>query len=255
MAFIIAENVSIDFPLYHGSARSLKKTVLAAASGSRRLGQDQRHRMIVRALRNVSFQLQPGDRLGLVGDNGAGKTTLLRSLAGIYEPAEGRVIIQGSMNVLIDPNLGLNMDLTGQENIMLRGQYHGLDREQIRVLQEDVRQFAELDDFLDLPLRIYSSGMVVRLAFALATAVRPQVLLMDEWFLAGDTTFLRKAQSRLEDLVRSAEILVLSSHQYKIIETWCNRVLWLEQGQIKADGAPAEVLQRYLGRSDSPLAA
>ena len=246
MASVLAENVSVDFPLYHGNARSLKKTALAVAG--RRLGQDAQHRVVVRALREVSFALRPGDRLGLIGSNGAGKTTLLRTLAGIYEPVGGRVVIEGSMNVLLDPNLGMNPDLTGRENIMLRAQYNGLDSARIRRLEVDVQEFAELGDFLDLPLRIYSSGMVVRLGFALATAIRPQVLLMDEWFLAGDANFLDKASARLEQMVREAEILVLSSHQHATLATWCTRLLWLEQGRIRDDGPPEEVLERYLGR-------
>nr|WP_294526144.1 ABC transporter ATP-binding protein [uncultured Rhodopila sp.] len=244
-ARIEVENVSVWFPLYHGSSRSLKKMVVAAASG--RLGQDQQQRVVVRALRDVHLTLEQGDRLGLVGGNGAGKTTLLRVLAGIYEPVMGRVRVQGSLNALLDPSLGMNMELTGRENILLRGLYNGLPKPMLPRLEEDVAEFAELSDFLDLPVRIYSAGMVVRLGFALATAIKPQILLMDEWFLAGDAVFLEKAKHRLEAMVRGADILVLSSHQAEIIRDWCTRVLWLDQGQVRADGAPAEVLSQYLG--------
>ena len=244
-ARIEVENVSVWFPLYHGSSRSLKKMVVAAASG--RLGQDQQQRVVVRALRDVHLSLDHGDRLGLVGSNGAGKTTLLRVLAGIYEPVIGRVRVQGSLNALLDPSLGMNMELTGRENILLRGLYNGLPKPMLPRLEEDVAEFAELSDFLDLPVRIYSAGMVVRLGFALATAIKPQILLMDEWFLAGDAVFLEKAKHRLEEMVRGADILVLSSHQAEIIRDWCTRVLWLDQGQVRADGAPAEVLSQYLG--------
>nr|WP_294553274.1 ABC transporter ATP-binding protein [uncultured Rhodopila sp.] len=246
-ARIEVENVSVWFPLYHGSSRSLKKMVVAAASG--RLGQDQQQRVVVRALRDVHLSLDHGDRLGLVGSNGAGKTTLLRVLAGIYEPVIGRVRVQGSLNALLDPSLGMNMELTGRENILLRGLYNGLPKPMLPRLEEDVAEFAELSDFLDLPVRIYSAGMVVRLGFALATAIKPQILLMDEWFLAGDAVFLEKAKHRLEEMVRGADILVLSSHQADIIRDWCTRVLWLDQGQVRADGAPEEVLAQYLGTS------
>jgi lipopolysaccharide transport system ATP-binding protein len=246
-ARIEVDNVSVWFPLYHGSSRSLKKMVVAAASG--RLGQDQQQRVVVRALRDVNLGLQHGDRLGLVGGNGAGKTTLLRVLAGIYEPVIGRVRVQGSLNALLDPSLGMNMELTGRENILLRGLYNGLPKPMLPRLEEDVAEFAELSDFLDLPVRIYSAGMVVRLGFALATAIKPQILLMDEWFLAGDAVFLEKAKHRLEQMVRGADILVLSSHQAEIIRDWCTRVLWLDQGQVRADGAPGEVLAQYLGTS------
>jgi lipopolysaccharide transport system ATP-binding protein len=243
-------DLSVLFPLYHANARSLKKTVIAAASG--RLGKDRQDRVVVQALREVSFTLQSGDRLGLIGSNGAGKTTLLRTLAGIYEPVIGRVRVQGSLNALLDPNLGMNPDLSGRENIMLRGMFHGLPRSALKRLEEDVQAFAALGDFLDLPVRIYSSGMVVRLGFGLATAIRPQVLLMDEWFLAGDSAFMEKARGRLEDMVRGAEILVLSSHQMDAVQAWCNRVMWMDQGRIRADGAPAEVLEQYLGHPVEP---
>jgi lipopolysaccharide transport system ATP-binding protein len=239
--------VSIDFPLYHASARSLKKMVFRTVAG--RMASDAKQRVVVQALRDISFTLQSGDRLGLIGTNGAGKTTLLRCLAGIYEPGQGRVSVRGSLNALLDPNLGMNPELTGRENIMLRGLYNGLSRAAIRQLEEDVQDFAELGDFMDLPVRIFSSGMVVRLGFALATAIRPQVLLMDEWFLAGDANFMDKARVRLEDMVRGAEILVLSTHNTDVIMSWCNRVLWMDQGRIRDDGPPQEVLARYLGHS------
>lgn len=246
MTSIEATGISVDFPLYHASSRSLKKTVLAAASG--RLGEDRQHRVVVQALRDISFRLQSGDRLGLVGTNGAGKTTLLRTLAGIYEPVGGHVRVEGSVNALLDTQLGMNGDLSGRENILLRGLYSGLSRLQIRVLEEDVQAFAELGEFLDLPVRFYSSGMIIRLGFALATAIRPQVLLMDEWFMAGDAQFLAKARARLENVVRGAEILVLSSHIATAIEQWCTRVIWLDHGRIRADGPAVEVMAEYLRR-------
>jgi lipopolysaccharide transport system ATP-binding protein len=182
-----------------------------------------------------------------VGSNGSGKTTLLRTLAGIYEPVQGRVRVQGSLTAMLDTNLGMNLDLTGRENIQLRGLYNGLPRAQVRRLEEDVQDFAQLGDFLDLPMRTYSAGMVVRLGFALGTAIRPQILLMDEWFLAGDAEFIVKARVRLAEMVRGAEILVLSSHNNAIIVDWCTRVLWLDQGRIRRDGPAEDVLEAYLG--------
>jgi lipopolysaccharide transport system ATP-binding protein len=242
-AEMVAENICIDFPIYHGSSRSLKKTVLAAASG--RLGQDVKHRVVVQALRNVSFELRPGDRLGLIGGNGAGKTTLLRALAGIYEPVVGRLRVQGAVGSLLDINSGMNMELTGRENIQLRGLYYGMSAQQIAHLIDEVIDFAELGEFLELPLRFYSSGMAVRLAFGLATSIQPQILLMDEWFLAGDAAFLDKARRRMETLVRQAEILVLSSHMMPIIAEWATRVIWLDHGRVREDGSAKEVLGYY----------
>ena len=260
MAGVTVHDLHISFPLYHASARSLKKTVAAAASNrlrdgrSRggRLREDGQHRVVVNALRGVSFSLGPGDRLGLVGGNGAGKTTLLRALAGIYEPIVGHVTVSGELHTLLDTGLGMNMDLTGRENIGLRGLYAGLRQDAIAGLEDDVQEFAELGQFLDMPVRTYSSGMVVRLGFALATAIHPQVLLMDEWFLAGDSGFMIKARQRLEELVRKAEILVLSTHNPEVIASWCNRVIWLDQGAIRMDGAPEEILTAYLGHPVKP---
>lgn len=252
-ARIDVTGVSVFFPLYHGNSRSLKKTVVAAASG--RLGQDKQSRVVVEALRDVSFTLASGDRLALIGGNGAGKTTLLRTIAGIYEPVMGRVRVQGSLSALLDTTLGMNIECTGRENIMLRALYGGLSRSELRRLEDDVADFAGLGDFIDLPLRTYSSGMLVRLGFAMATAIRPQILLMDEWFLAGDAEFLERAKQRLEDMVRGAEILVLSTHQTFVVQEWCTRVLWLDQGRIREDGAPDTVLASYLGHPVQPKEA
>ncbi len=250
-ARIEVENLTLFFPLYHGNSRSLKKTVFAAATG--RLGRDAQQRPGVQALRNISFSLGSGDRLGLIGANGAGKTTLLRTLAGIYEPVVGRIRIQGSMNALLNVQLGMNPELTGRENIELRGLYDGLSSPALARLADDVSSFADLGDFLDLPVRIYSSGMMVRLAFALATAIRPQILLMDEWILAGDAAFLERARVRLEDLVRGADILVLSTHSAALVQAWCSRVIWLDQGQVREDGPAEIVLDNYL-KDSSPHA-
>src|SRR5580698_4031556 len=244
-ASVDARDVSVLFPLYHGNSRSLKKLLVAAASG--RLAQDQRQRVVVRALSDINFSLKSGERLGLIGANGAGKTTLLRVLAGIYEPVTGHVRLHGTMNALLDASMGMNAELTGRENIMLRGLYNGFSWPMLSRLEEDVIEFSELSDFIDLPMRIYSAGMAVRLGFALATAIRPRILLMDEWFLAGDAGFMEKARQRLEEMVRAADILVLSTHSDEIMREWCTRVMWLDKGRIRADGVAAEVLDQYAG--------
>ncbi len=249
-AQIEVSDLNLNFPLYHASGRSLKKVVFSTVTG--RMGSDEKHRVVVEALRDINFTVRSGERIGLIGPNGAGKTTLLRTLAGIYEPVDGRVSVRGKLNALLDASLGMNMDLTGRENIMLRGLYSGLDKASISRLEEDVSTFAELGEFLDLPVRIYSAGMIVRLGFAMATAIRPQVLLMDEWILAGDAAFWERALMRLEDMVRGAEILVLSSHNLYVVADWCTRVLWLEQGRIREDGPTDAVLEHYLGHPLRP---
>lgn len=252
MASIAVQGLHVDFPIYHGNSRSLKQTVLRAAKQraaqglqAGRLQEDSRHRVVVQALRDVNFQVRSGERLGLVGVNGAGKTTLLRVLAGIYEPVRGRVAVEGAVGALLDPNLGMNGDLTGRENIALRGLYSGLPRPAVRALEDDVQAFSDLGEFMDLPVRFYSAGMVVRLGFALATAIHPQVLLMDEWLLAGDASFMQKAEERLGEMVKGSEILVLSSHMPAVVETWCTRVIWMDQGRVHMDGAPGEVMAAY----------
>jgi lipopolysaccharide transport system ATP-binding protein len=157
------------------------------------------------------------------------------------------VQVTGSVSALLDPTLGMNLELTGRENIGLRGLINQMSAAEIARLEEDVREFSELGDFIDLPVRFYSSGMIVRLGFAMATAIHPQVLMMDEWLLAGDSAFLEKARQRLEHMVRGAEILILSSHMTEVVLQWCTRVLWLDQGRIRADGPAREVLEQYLG--------
>jgi len=244
-ARVTVDRASVDFPLYHGNSRSLKKTMVFAAS-SGRMAADNRQRAVVQALRDISFSLAPGDRLGLIGANGAGKTTLLHMLAGIYEPTHGRVVVQGSLNALLSPTLGMNPDMTGRENISLRGLYNRMSSDRIAQLEKDVEAFADLGEFIDVPIRFYSSGMLVRLGFALATAIRPQVLLMDEWFLAGDANFLVKAKQRLESVVRGADILVLSSHMTGTVLEWCTRIIWMDHGRVHMDGPPNEVMQSYI---------
>ena len=244
MTHLTAFNISVDFPLYHSDNRSLKKTIFGTAKS--RFGQDHKNRPVVQAVRDVSFTLHAGDRLGLIGLNGSGKTTLLRALSGIYQPTSGSLSIEGQLTSLLDPGQGMNMDMTGRENIRLRGYFLGLPKPEISRLEADVEDFSELGEFLDLPVRNYSSGMVVRLAFSMATAVHPEILLMDEWILAGDAAFMDKAKNRIEGIVRNADILVLASHSAGILAEWCNRLIWMDQGRIRADGKPMAVLSEYL---------
>ena len=243
-AAIDVDGVSVSFPLYHGNARSLKKTVFSTVTG--RMAADARNRVVVEALRGIDLHLRPGDRLALVGGNGAGKTTLLRVLAGIYEPVVGRMRVRGSLNALLDPTLGMNPELTGRENIMLRGLYFGLDGNAIEGLAEDVARFAELTDFLDLPVRIYSSGMVVRLGFAVATSVVPEVLITDEVLAVGDESFQKKCITWLEEYRANGGTLLLCSHSMFHIQKLCQQAIWLDGGQIRMQGTSADVTRSYL---------
>jgi len=237
---IEAAGLSIEFPLYHLSARSLKKRMLAATPI--RLRQDESQRIVVAALRDLSFRIESGERVALVGNNGAGKTTLLRTLAGIYEPVAGRIEVEGSIGSLIDLSAGMDPEATGRENIVLRGLFLGLSHADCRAMAEEAGRFSGLDEFLDMPIRTYSAGMSMRLSFAVATIMSPQILLMDEWFLAGDADFMARASQRLERLVVDADILVLATHDMGIVRRWCTRVIRLGSGRIEADGTVEEVL-------------
>jgi lipopolysaccharide transport system ATP-binding protein len=240
MPHISAQGLAIEFPLYHVGARSLKKRLLARTP--LRLKQDESNRVVVAALRDLSFHIEGGERVALVGHNGAGKTTLLRTLAGVYEPVAGRLEVAGSIGSLIDPAAGMDQESTGRENIMLRGLYRGLSDADSGALADEIGNFSELGEFLDVPVRTYSAGMQVRLSFAMATVIAPQVLLMDEWFLAGDAGFMAKAEERLRGLVANADILVLATHDMGIVRQWCTRAIRLDAGRIIADGPVAEVL-------------
>jgi lipopolysaccharide transport system ATP-binding protein len=240
MAHIEADRLSIEFPLYHIAARSLKKRLLARAGA--RLKEDASHRIVVAALRDLSFRIQPGERVALVGNNGGGKTTLLRTLAGIYEPVGGRLEVVGSVGSLIDPGAGMDPEATGRENIVLRGLFLGMSEAECARMAEEAGQFSGLGEFLDVPIRTYSAGMSVRLSFAAATLMEPQILLMDEWFLAGDADFMQRATQRLEQLVTTAEILVIATHDMNIVRTWCTRAIRLEGGRVVADGPVADII-------------
>jgi len=240
MARILAEGVSIEFPLYHLGARSLKKRLLA--STPLRLRTDQANRIVVAALRDLTFAIGRGERVALIGHNGAGKTTLLRTLAGVYEPVAGRLTVEGAIGSLIDPAAGMDPEATGRENIVLRALYRGMSEADGRALSEEIAAFAGLGEFLDVPVRTYSAGMNVRLSFAMATAMTPQILLMDEWFLAGDAEFMAKANERLSQLVSDADVMVLATHDLAIVRQWCTRAIRLDSGRIVADGRVEEVL-------------
>jgi ABC-type polysaccharide/polyol phosphate transport system ATPase subunit len=240
------DNVSVSFPIYHGGSRSLKKSLLFRGSGGQ-LASDASHRITVEALRNVSMEFRTGDRVALIGNNGAGKTTLLRVMAGIYEPVTGVVKSRGRISPMFDISLGIDGDISGYDNIRLRGLILGLPAREIEERMADIAEFTELGDYLDIPVRTYSSGMMTRLTFAVATCFSPEILLMDEWIVAGDAGFLAKAQHRVEAFVEQAGILVLASHSTEICRRWCNKAVWLERGEVKMAADISAVIDSYNG--------
>jgi ABC-2 type transport system ATP-binding protein/lipopolysaccharide transport system ATP-binding protein len=244
VSFVRLENVSLDFPIYQGSSRSLKKVLLASSTRGN-LARDARDRINVRALSDVSFELRSGDRFALVGPNGAGKTTLLKVLAGVFEPTDGRVTSSGQVTSLLDTGVGLNPDATGNENIILRGMYMGIHPREMAERAPAIAEFTELGHYLDMPVRTYSAGMMIRLAFAISTCVAPDILIMDEWLTAGDARFLAKAQRRIEEFVRNSSILVLASHSMALAEQWCVRGVLLHHGRVLTIGPVKEVIAAY----------
>jgi ABC-2 type transport system ATP-binding protein/lipopolysaccharide transport system ATP-binding protein len=243
-ATVLLDEVAVSFPVYQAGSRSLKKRALFHGSGGR-IGRDAHQRIIVEALRGVSLSLKRGDRLALIGPNGAGKTTLLRVIAGIYEPERGVVRTRGRISPMFDVSLGIDAELSGYDNIRIRGLLLGLSPRAIEQHLPDIAEFTELGGYLDMPVRTYSAGMILRLGFAVATCFEPEILLMDEWILAGDAHFLGRAELRIKRFVERASVLVLSSHNLEICGRWCTKALWLDQGQVRAFGPVDEVIADY----------
>jgi lipopolysaccharide transport system ATP-binding protein len=247
MPKITLRNATVDFPVYDASARSLKKAMFRGVVGTTIAERADGH-LIIRGLDNVSFEINDGERMGLIGHNGAGKTTLLRVVSGIFEPTGGEAIIDGKCVSLINISLGIDPEATGKENIRLRGVMMGMRAREIAARYDDIAEFTGLGEFLDMPLRTYSTGMQLRLAFAVSTAVIPEILIMDEWLSTGDADFQERANERMRTIVDSSNILVLASHSAALIQDNCNRVIWLEKGRVLMDGPPDEVLRAYSGQ-------
>lgn len=245
---LILHKVSVRFPIYSGGSRSLKKRLLFHGSGGR-LGRDVNQRIVVDALRDISLSLCAGDRVALIGSNGAGKSTLLRVMAGIYEPSEGVVTSRGQISPMLDIGLGIDSEMSGFDNIRLRGLILGLDRFEIEERLADIADFTELGDYLDIPVRTYSAGMLARLTFAIATCFTPEILLLDEWLLAGDAAFLAKAKRRLEAFIEMTSIVVLASHNADVLQRWCTKGIWLQRGEVAAQGDVGTVLEAYAGQA------
>jgi lipopolysaccharide transport system ATP-binding protein len=246
MARITFSNVSIEFPIFNATGRSLTSSILKVATGGK-LDADLNGRVLVKALEGISFSFHESDKVALLGHNGAGKSTMLRALGRVYSPTKGTVEIVGEIGSLIDISLGINPEATGRENVFIRGQLLGLTKKEITAKYAEIVDFAELGDFMEMPVRTYSSGMHLRLAFAVSTVVRPEILVMDEWLSVGDADFQVKAEARLRELVSDTKILVIATHSRELVEAVCNRAIWLEHGQIKMDGPVSEVSKAYFG--------
>lgn len=246
MASISLKNARVEFPAYNSKSRGLVNSLFQfGRSEQKRINSVLTNGNSMPALHDINLDIREGDRLGLVGFNGAGKTTLLRVLSGIYEPTSGIMETQGNISSLTDMMLGMDVDASGYENIFMRGVFLNYSRRQVEALLPDIEEFTELGDYLNLPVRAYSSGMQLKLAFAISTTVCPDILIMDEMVGAGDIKFIQKAQARVNDMLERTKILVLASHDISIIKGFCNRAIWLEKGRIKMSGDVDLVAEDY----------
>lgn len=243
---ISLDDVSVEFSMFTGREPSVRRDVLRAVTGGR-VGKDDRGRVNVTALDQISLEIFDGERVGLLGHNGAGKSTLLRVLSGVYRPTSGRCSVEGKIGTLIDISLGLNTESTGRENIFLIGRLHGLGRREVDLLMDQIITFSGLGDFIDMPVRTYSSGMQLRLVFSVATSLVPEILVMDEWLSVGDKEFRSVAENRLTSIVNQSSILIFASHSRELLEKVCTRGIVLDRGQITADGPIKDVSAFYFG--------
>ncbi|GAA2336208.1 ABC transporter ATP-binding protein [Saccharopolyspora halophila] len=243
MVNIEVRDAYVDFPIFDAKTRSLKKRVLGKVGGKIGTGAKT---TIIEALREITLSLSAGDRVALVGHNGAGKSTLLRLLSGIYEPTRGTARIQGKVAPVFDLGIGMDPEVSGHENIIIRGLFLGMTRKQMQQRADDIAEFTELGDYLHMPLRTYSAGMRVRLALGVVTTIDPEILILDEGLGAVDTAFLAKARRRLVDLVNRSGMLVFASHSDELLLELCTTAIWMDEGSIRMRGS-VHVVTAYKG--------
>lgn len=241
MSSIHVENLSIKFRIYHDRSPSLKDYFANLFKRNNQAAYSD-----FWAIKDISLGINAGDRVGIVGHNGAGKSTLLKSLCRVYEPTEGKISVNGRIAPLLEIGAGFHPEFTGRENIYLNGSILGYSKLQLKEIEPEVIAFAELEEFIDTPVKYYSTGMYMRLAFSLATAMHPDILILDEIFAGGDAAFMTKARIRMHDLIDKANIMIMVSHDHQLLKSLCNRVIWIDHGTLVADGAPDEVVALYL---------
>lgn len=238
------QNVSLVFRVYGIGSRSLKKKIISFGTGGR-LARDAANHFVVHALNNLSLDLKEGDRLGIMGRNGSGKSTLLRTMAGIFQPHTGQVTVSGRIAAIIDSGIGLETHATGLENIRSRAVLMGVPRSGWASFFERVTELSELGDYLSLPVHTYSSGMLMRLNFAMSVSIDPDILILDEWLSVADQTFRNKAEHHMSQLVDKSRVLVLASHNLDLVERLCNRGLYLDGGYARFAGSIQETIAAY----------
>lgn len=233
--FLKLDTVSLSYELYAQERMSLKKELVSSVIGGK-FEKQKSNRIIIKALDQFSINLEPGDKVAVLGNNGAGKTTLLRTMAGIFKPQLGKVIISGELGVIIDPSAGIDFDSTGRENCFLMGFARGIKKADVSEVLNEIIIFSGLEDYIDMPVRTYSLGMISRLSFAFATSFKPSILLVDEGIGAGDAQFQEAAKKKLNELYNSVEILVLATHSIDLAKQYCNKYVILKNGSVSESG-------------------
>lgn len=247
LASIELENISLRFRTYSERMPYLKQIVINSIFGKNRNAKSE-----FWIYKNLNLTIHHGDRLGIVGANGAGKSTLLKTISGIYHPTSGTLRVRGRLAPLIELGAGFNPELSGVENIYLNGAFLGFSHAEMAAKINRILDFAELHDFAATPIKYYSSGMMLRLAFSVATDVVPEILLLDEIFSAGDARFMERATTRMKHLMDTAHIVVMVSHDLSLIKRFCTRAIWLQHGTVQQDGDPTTICDNYLAQANNP---
>lgn len=240
---IKAENITVCYRMANDKIRSIKEWVVAFLK--RKLQYEKFY-----ALNNVSFEIKKGEVIGIIGNNGAGKSTLLKVISGILKPVEGKVTLQGNVVPMLELGSGFDFDLTGRENIFLNGAILGYSEEYLKEKYDEIVEFSELGNFIDTPVRNYSSGMMMRLAFSIASVVNPDILIVDEILAVGDMAFQEKSYRRMTELMSHGTTVLLVSHSIEQVRARCDRVIWLNRGQVVAIGDTQEICDRYIASNE-----
>ncbi len=241
MSKIKVENLSVKFRIYHNKSPSLKESI-AGLLRKEKIGVYSDFM----ALKGISFEISEGDRVGIIGHNGAGKSTLLKVLCKVYEPHDGSIHTEGRIAPLLEIGAGFHPEFTGRENIYFNGSMLEYQKNELKKIEQDVIDFAEIEEFIDTPVKYYSTGMYTKLAFSLATAMQPDILILDEVFNGGDAAFKEKATARMQSMIDRANIMIMVSHDTQLVKSLCNRVLWIDHGQLISDGPAKEIVEQYL---------
>lgn len=240
MSIINLENVNLIFKIWR--EKRLKDILIPGSKKFNDFDKDG----TVHAIRDMNLTIDEGERLAIIGHNGAGKSTFLKMVSGIYPPTSGNMIVEGKISSMFELATGFEMESSGWDNIYLRGLMLGETPKSIKMKMKEIAEFSELGDFLNMPVKYYSSGMFVRLAFSISTAIKPDILLLDEVIAAGDAAFIQKATQRMKEMMEISKIMVLVTHDMQSPINMCNRCIWLERGSILMDGDPREVTQAYI---------